>query len=357
MRFRTRALMLTWAPYSGRSEGLAQHLGIRNYFVHYLAFQRPWIAPLKYPLQAVATLRILWRERPATVLVQNPPPVAALLAALYGAATGAGLIVDSHSQVLLVRRWRWTLPLQRWLARRALATIVTNEHLAAIIRGWDAPVLVAGDPPIAVPPLGPRQPPARFTVVCIGTYADDEPIGAVLAAARALPDVQFALTGNTKYARPEWLADAPPNVEFTGFVPLDEYYRRLRDASALLVLTTLDHTVLRGAWEALALGQPLITSDWGILRDYFSPGALFVDNTAAGIAAAIRDARAREDTLRAQMAATREQRRRAWHEAQAYLERLIDGVWMRVTKATRRPSPAAPPTAATVEPPGGRRAG
>ncbi len=341
MRFRTRALMLTWAPYSGRSEGLAQHLGIRNYFVHYLAFQRPWVAPLKYPLQAMTTLRLLWRERPATVLVQNPPPVAPLLVALYCAATGAGFIVDSHSQVLLVRRWRWTLPLQRWLARRALTTIVTNEHLAAIIRGWDAPVLVAGDPPIAVPPMGPRQPPAAFSVVCVCTYGDDEPIGEVLAAARLLPDVRFALTGNTKYARPEWLADPPPNVEFTGFVPLDEYYRRIRDASALLVLTTLDHTVLRGAWEALALGQPLITSDWGILRAYFSPGALFVDNTAAGIAAAIRDARARENTLREQMAITREQRRRAWQAAQARLEALIDGVWARVAKTPRGAVPEA----------------
>jgi glycosyltransferase involved in cell wall biosynthesis len=335
MRFRTRALMLTWAPYSGRSEGLAQHLGIRNYFIHYLAFQRPWVAPLKYPLQAATTLRILQRERPATVLVQNPPPVAPLLVALYCAATGARFIVDSHSQVLLVRRWRWTLPLQRWLARRALATVVTNEHLADVIRGWDAPVLVAGDPPIAVPPMGPREVPAQFTVVCVCTYAMDEPIGEVLEAARALPDVRFALTGNTKYARPDWLASAPPNVEFTGFVPMDEYYRRIRNASALLVLTTLDHTVLRGAWEALALGQPLITSDWDVLRDYFSPGALFVDNTTAGIAAAVRDAQAREDELRAQMAVTREQRRRAWLDAQAYLEGLIDGVWARAPKATR----------------------
>ncbi|HEY7065314.1 MAG TPA: glycosyltransferase [Chloroflexota bacterium] len=333
MRFRTRALMLTWAPYSGRSEGLAQHLGIENYFIHYLAFQRPWIAPAKYPLQAAATLRILLRGRPATILVQNPPPVAPLLASLYCAVTGAGLIVDSHSQVLLVRRWRWTLPLQRWLVRRALTTVVTNEHLADIIRGWNAPVLVAGDPPIAVPPLGPRQPPEEFSVVCVCTYGDDEPIGEVLAAARLLPDVRFAFTGNTKYARPEWLADPPPNVEFTGFVPMDEYYRRIHNASALVVLTTLDHTVLRGAWEALALGQPLITSDWGILRDYFSPGALFVDNSPAGIAAAIRDARADEATLRQKMAETRETRRRAWQEAQAYLEGLIDGVWARAPKA------------------------
>jgi glycosyltransferase involved in cell wall biosynthesis len=168
--------------------------------------------------------------------------------------------------------------------------------------------------------------------------------GGPVALARALPDVRFALTGNTKYARPEWLANPPPNVEFTGFVPMDEYYRRIRDASALLALTTLDHTVLRGAWEALALGQPLLTSDWGILRDYFSPGALFVDNSAASIVAAIRDARARESDLRAQMVVTREQRRRAWQDAQAYLEGLIDSVWARVPKASRwQAAPGAAP--------------
>src|SRR5918911_236715 len=95
MRFRTRALVLTWAPYSGRSEGLAQHLGIRSFFVHFLAFQRPWVAPLKYPLQAVMTLGLLLRERPAVVLAQNPPPLAPLVAALYAGATGGGFHLGS----------------------------------------------------------------------------------------------------------------------------------------------------------------------------------------------------------------------------------------------------------------------
>jgi hypothetical protein len=39
------------------------------------------------------------------------------------------------------------------------------------------------------------------------------------------------------------------------------------------------------------------------------------------------------------MAATREQRRRAWRDAQAHLEGLIDGVWARAPKATRWPAP------------------
>ncbi len=335
MRFRTRALMITWAPYSGRSEGLAQHLGIRNHCIHYLSFQRPWVAPVKYPLQAATTLRLLLRERPAVVLAQNPPPLAPLVAALYARATGGGFIMDSHSEPFFIRRWAWTLPLQRWLARRALATVVTNEHLAAIVRGWGAPALVAVDPPIVFPPLGPRRPAPEFTVVVVSTFAADEPIEAVLAAAQAVPDVRFAITGDLAYARPKWLATPPPNVEFTGFLQRAAYYPRIWHANALVVLTTYDHTVLRGAWEALDLGQPLVLSNWPILRQYFRRGTVFVDNTAASIAAAVREVRAREDALRAEMLALRDERRRAWETARAQLERLLDNTWARAAAAGR----------------------
>jgi glycosyltransferase involved in cell wall biosynthesis len=335
--------MITWAPYSGRSEGLAQHLGIRNYFIHYLSFQRPWIAPAKYPLQAAKTLEILLRERPAVVIAQNPPPVAPLVAALYARATGGGFIMDSHSEPFFTRRWKWTLPLQRQLALRALATVVTNEHLASIVRGWGARALIAVDPPIELPPLPPRQPAPQFTVVVVSTFADDEPIDEVLQAARALPDVHFAITGDPAFARPEWLADPPPNVEFTGFLQKAQYYPRMGNANAMVVLTTYDHTVLRGAWEALDLGQPLVLSDWPILREYFQGGTVHVANRAASIEAGIRDVRAREHELRAAMLVWRDERRRAWRAAQAEIERLIDGVWERA-RAAGRTSPPVPAT-------------
>jgi hypothetical protein len=95
----------------------------------------------------------------------------------------------------------------------------------------------------------------------------------------------------------------------------------------------------------LDLGQPLVLSDWPILREYFQGGTVHVANTAASIEAGIRDARAREDALRAAMLAWRDERRRAWGLAQAEIERLIDGVWERARAAGRTapPLPAAAP--------------
>jgi len=49
------------------------------------------------------------------------------------------------------------------------------------------------------------------------------------------------------------------------------------------VLVNRDLTLLCGAYEAVAVGKPLITSDWPVLRNYFSSGTLYVDNTPESI--------------------------------------------------------------------------
>ena len=38
-----------------------------------------------------------------------------------------------------------------------------------------------------------------------------------------------------------------------------------------------------GAYEALSLKQPIVTSDWAILRESFGDGAVYVSNTPEAI--------------------------------------------------------------------------
>lgn len=318
--------MVTWWPYQAYCAGLGEQLGLPVRWVHYLGFQRPVVAPFKLPLQLARTAWLLWRERPAVVVVQTPPAYAPLVPTLYAGWTGAGVIIDAHSQTFLSRRWRWALPLVRWLARRALAVLVTNEPLAATVRGWGARPIVAVSPPPSPPRLAPRQPCGTFTVVFPCAFEPDEPVEAVLAAARLLPAVRFVITGNHR-KRPALQAAAPPNVELTGYLPREAFYERLRDANALLVLTTLEHTILQGALEGMDLGQPLILSDTALLRAYFSRGAVHVPNTADGIVAGVRTVQAREETLRAEMQTLRAQRRAEWETARATIRSLIDARW------------------------------
>jgi len=331
-QFRRRGLMVTWWPYHAYCAGLARQLDVPARWVHYLGFQRPLVAPLKLPLQLARTAWLLGHERPAVVIVQTPPAYAPVVPVLYAALTGAGVIIDAHSQTFLSPRWRWALPLVRRLARRALAVLVTNEHLAATVRAWGARPIVAVSPPPPPPaPEPPVAPPvgeasAPFTVVFPCAFEPDEPLEAVLAAARQLPDVRFVLTGDAG-KRPDFQVAAPPNVELTGYLPRAAFYQRLRAANALLVLTTLEHTILQGALEGMDLGQPLIVSDTALLRAYFPCGAVHVPNTPQGIAAGVRAAQARESTLRTEIRALRAERHAEWEAARAAIAALIDRVW------------------------------
>ena len=58
-------------------------------------------------------------------------------------------------------------------------------------------------------------------------------------------------------------------------------------ADAVVVLTTREDTLLSGAWEALALGRPLIVSDTKALRQTFGDGVTYVAPHAGAITDAV----------------------------------------------------------------------
>jgi hypothetical protein len=116
-------------------------------------------------------------------------------------------------------------------------------------------------------------------VVCSFNY--DEPVAAILAAARLTPDVRFFITGNPRHLTGTLAAQLPPNVTLTGFLSTPAYGGLLAGADVVLTLTTRDHTMLRGAYEAIYQGTPVIVSDWPVLVEAFELGAIHVDNTPA----------------------------------------------------------------------------
>jgi len=303
-----RSSFITWYPYCRRSDAIAAALGGTSRLIHYLSFKRPLQAPLKYVLQAVATLRTLRHEQPELILVAVPPIFAALPAVWYARRHGARIVVDAHTGIFAHTRWRWLMPLTRAVCARVDAVVVTNAHLQRQVATWGVPSVVIGDVPVH---FGPGRPPEacdRPRVVVVNTFSVDEPVEAILAAARAVGEAQFFVTGDVRAARAVWLKDRPTNLTFTGFLSEEEYAGLLRAADAVVVLTTYDHTMQRGAYEALALGKPLVTSDWPLLRDTFSRGTVHVRNTPAAIAAGIREALAGRERLGAEMQGLRHER-------------------------------------------------
>jgi glycosyltransferase involved in cell wall biosynthesis len=315
-------LVIAWAPYSRRSKMFAKELGARLYCIHYLRFQAPPYAPVKYILQTVRTLHVLFTERPQVVHVQNPPFVCALVVYFYCCKTGAQFVIDHHSAAF-ARTWGWALPIQKLLARYAVTNIVTNQYWADIVHSWNAHALIMGDPFLALPKGQAFPVKPGFNIAFISTFASDEPLDAVLKAAAQLPQVHFYITGDTKRKQESFFDNLPANVTCTGFLPDSQYIGLLRAVDAIMVLTTRDHTLQLGGCEAVSVGQPLITSDWPFLRNFFSEGTVYVANTGDGIRDGVLVMQREHKRLKEEMSSFRDTTRREWNMQFARLGELV----------------------------------
>jgi hypothetical protein len=298
-----KVVFLAWEKYHARTELLARALDARVHYQYRLGRVKGARLLAKYALQSLDTLRVLRRERPDAVLVQTPPVFPALLAILYTwAAPGTRVILDAHSGSFLSRKWAWSLPLLRWCARRARLTIVHMPSLKPVVEAWGARAMELSyvfepEPPVhEAYPLGPGT---HIAVPC--SFNADEPVGLIFETAAQVPDVHFHLTGDARRLPAAWRARKPANVHFTGYLTVPAYQGLLRQANAVLALTTQDQTFQTGGAEAAWLGRPLLISDWPELRKVFSHGAVFVPHTPEGLAAGVRDVQARGAALQREM--------------------------------------------------------
>ena len=318
-------VFLAWGPpsHANRTRVFAKALGIEVRHVFSTRRRGALAAPIKYPYQALVTMFFLFRRRPRFVLVQNPPSFAALFVALYALVSRAEFIVDAHTDAFTKSYWTRPRWLYRWMGRRAMTTIVTNDHLADEIRSWGADATVIRDIPTAFEDAA-YDVGDGFSVAVVSTFAGDEPLDEVLGAARGMPDVRFRVTGDTRRENASIPTSLPDNVELTGFLPLPDYYGLLRNSNCVMSLTTRNHTMQRGACEALWLGTPIVTSDWPVLTQYFRKGTVHVDNTADGIRGGIERMRADLDTYQREIAELQSEVLVEWQTAQQTIFDLLE---------------------------------
>jgi glycosyltransferase involved in cell wall biosynthesis len=319
-----RVTYISWAESCSRSDHTARELGGSSHMVYLAQFgSRQATIALKYLGQWLQTSRILHRERPDVVFTMTPPVFAALPAFWYAWRHRKQVVLDAHSAAFVLPRWRYFQWLQRALCRRAATTLVSNEHLAATVRAAGAHATVVPDVPIIFSRKDPFARPSGFVVAVVCSFDVDEPLAAILAAAEQLPHVQFYMTGNPRHFPADLAPRIPANVTLTGFLSTAAYGGLLTAADAVLALTTLDHTMLRGAYEAIYQDTPVIVSDWPILRESFPHGAIHVDNSPAAIVAAVRHMETDPETFRSGARRLRQTKLARWDATrQAILARV-----------------------------------
>jgi glycosyltransferase involved in cell wall biosynthesis len=293
---------------------------------------------LKYIIQAWQTFWLLLRERPQMVLVMVPPIFAVLPVYFYCKITGNRYATDNHTAAFTMKRWQRLKFFHGWLEKHAACNIVTNDQLLHLQQTWGVPAgknFLIGDLPvqfseIEIPPFLNHsaaaengKPNGFFAITAVCSFNPDEPLDNILQAAVKLPEVNFYCTGKLKDAPPKILERKPANVTFTDFLSVPHYAGLLKESHGVMVLTTRDLTMQRGAYEAMALGTPIITSDWPILRKTFAEGGLFVDNSAQNIVKAVEQLRADWPKFKTAIQLQRAQQHAAWTEKEKALRRIL----------------------------------
>lgn len=288
----TKSAVIVWARHSRRAETLAAELEGTLRYCYEQSLKGLWLTPLRYLVQGWQTWRFLQQECPAFVVVQSPPVFASLVVAIWCWLRGdqATYAIDCHSGSFYSAGWRWAQPLQSWLSRRALVTLVASEDALAIVtQHWKArSIFLVDGLPCLSPASGTVGTRGEKRVAVISSFDYDEPLAEVFAAARLLPEVTFYLSGDVQRIPPEMLRQKPDNAILTGFLPENDYSALLSNAHGLVVLTTEPHVLNCGSYEALAMTKPAVVSDWPEIRNCFTQGFVYVSNTARAIAAGVK---------------------------------------------------------------------
>lgn len=320
-------------PYNWRSQVLAEAIQAQNHFIHFFRFKRAQYAPFKYALQFLETLRVLKNAKPTAVVVATPPVFAAATVYAYAKFFKTPFVIDAHTGSFLDPKWMWSKGIHAFLSRRALVTLVTNGYLGkAITEEWGSRALIV---PGTIPNLGSTassempnlelSPKLNVAVLC--SFSNDEPISEIFEAAAQLErEVTLYVTGDSRNAAHKLPSALCENIVFTGFLPREDYIALLHQVDVAMVLTKRDHTMQLGGYEAMAAEKPLITSDWAVLKEYFSSGTLYTDNSPVDIRAKLcllLDDGKRQ-RLAWEMAELKSKRTKEWRQQASNLRELLE---------------------------------
>jgi glycosyltransferase involved in cell wall biosynthesis len=321
---------LVWAPHSERARGICEGSGAELYLMSY-KFRSKIYAPIKYPFLFLKSLSLLRNQRRETVICQAPPifcPMAAMTYRLFGNRR-TRVVIDLHSGAL-EKPWTYLNPLNRAIMKSASTVLVSNKEARDhVLREYGVRSVVLEDRiprlDIVPPDKRERDQDTELEIVVPSSFAYDEPIEEILDAAAALPKTRFYLTGDSSRLDSNILKNKPDNIVFTGFLKDDDYARLLNSADAVMVLTKRDRTMLAGAYEAVALEKPLVTSDWPPLKRYFHMGTVHVDNSTQEIIDAVQTVRQKNDELKEEMGLLRKEKTREWESVFTEFKDAIAG--------------------------------
>jgi glycosyltransferase involved in cell wall biosynthesis len=326
---KSNALWITWEDHR-RSRELA---GAFN--AEYVPILQKGNRYFRYPILTVKTITLLLARKPKTVFCQNPSIVLNSLLCVLKFIFRFYLISDRHSNFKPQTKKSWN---PKWILFHALSkftikqsdlVIVTNEFLKNYIIESGGKSEILED---KIPDLHPSKKiplSGAVNIVFVSTFSYDEPIEEVIEAAQLLPnDYHIHITGNyKKYINLKHIQEIKPNnVNLTGFLSEVDYLNILSSADIIMVITDQEHTLTCGAYEAVALGKPMVLGNTETIKNYFSKGAAYTPITPGDISSNILICANNKESLKNETVALSDILHKNWTQRFAHIKAIIDKV-------------------------------
>jgi hypothetical protein len=230
---------------------------------------------------------MLCARRPQVIFLMQPPVVALWVVGCYAAFARVPIVADLHTGVFNDPKWSWSARMVLWQVRRQGLALVHTDSFARLAERHKCPTLVLHNrveplPVVTTSFVNKQLADIAHPFVLVPlSYASDEPIAELLAAAARTPQIRWVFTGD---APQEVRAAATENVVFPGYMENEDYIRMFTGADCILSVTTKPETMQQVAYEALNASSSLVVSDTTALRAYFKDAAYYCQPTGADIA-------------------------------------------------------------------------
>ncbi|MCH7973373.1 MAG: glycosyltransferase [Bacteroidetes bacterium] len=277
-----RKIWITW-HYSARSRNLASYLNlpifeemiVKNTLIRHL-------------VSSIWTVKILIVQRPTIIFIQLSF-LLLLFCAIYKIIrfNKVVIVADCHTKALR-RKAKGPLnkifwPLKKFCFKTVNLSIISNTGMEKDIKILHCNYIILPD---KIPEIVYKKQSNKKKKYCvyISSFAVDEPFEEIFEVAEILnPEINIFWTGKQNRTKKEGFI-IPENLNFTGYMKFDEYYKLIANADCLLALTYEDDCLQSGAYEALSVQVPMVISDSKALRDYFSESAIYTDHNPINIA-------------------------------------------------------------------------
>ena len=320
-----KIVSITWWDYSSRAESIAMAVNAELVFIGKIRKKKNlFISFMLYFSYAYQNIKILRRIKPDIVIITNTTWAVALVNFVYSKIAKVKLVMDSHSCAFDHEFIKYPLFLSLFFAKHSTVSFITNQSHYKLLTENGARALILSDIPFEDTFSAFNKTPLseKFNICYICTFSYDEPYLEVIKAASNLSNVQFYITGS--YDMANLIPNDYPHVHFTGYINNTEYRTLLKSADAIMTLTRNEDTMQRAGSESVSAGKPLITSETKMLRNYFTKGAIFVDNTSNGIVEGVNKLRSNYEFYSSAILQFQEERRKKFvnklNEVKEYLE-------------------------------------